>query len=78
MVNRWVALLLAVLGGAVAAYAIALMFGGALVGVLWLFVFGDDPWPGWVEPLASLVIVAGALLTWTIVGRQIWDNLRRR
>ena len=46
--NRWVALLLAIIGGAAVALAL-LMFGtAALVGLLWIFVFGDDPcWGRW-------------------------------
>jgi hypothetical protein len=43
----------------------------------WLFVFGDDPWPGWAE--SALVVVAAlagclagavaALLTWRASAR---------
>jgi formate-dependent nitrite reductase membrane component NrfD len=34
---------------------------GASAGVLWLFVFGDDPWPAWSEPLlGALALAVGA------------------
>ena len=45
--SRWVALLLAIVGGAIAAYTTIVLVAGGLLGVGWLWVFGDDPWPSW-------------------------------
>ena len=75
--NRWVALLLAIIGGAAVALAL-LMFGtAALVGLLWIFVFGDDPWPRWVEPSLNFIAVLAGLLLWAIAARAIWYQLKR-
>ena len=49
--SRGVALLLAILGGAVAAFAATVAFVGVTAGVLWIYVFGDDTWPAWVDPV---------------------------
>ena len=74
--NRWMALLIAVVGGAVGAYFAALFLGGALIGVMWLYVFGDDPWPsGWETALGIVVLVAGFGL-WARFARLIWRRLR--
>lgn len=40
----------AVAGGLAGAFTIVL-----LAAVAWLWVFGDDPWPGWAE-----IVIAGA------------------
>ena len=46
--NRWVALLLAVICGAAVALTLSMLGTAALFGFLWIFVLGDDPWPSWV------------------------------
>jgi hypothetical protein len=75
-VNRWVALLLAVIGGAAVALAL-LMFGtAALAGLLWIFVFGDDPWPGWVGPALDIAIPIVGLGLWALFSWAIWNRLK--
>jgi len=75
-VNRWVALLLAIIGGAAAALAI-LMFGTAAgVGALWIFVFGDDPWPAWFEPTLNIAIPIVGLVLWAMFSWAIWNRLK--
>ncbi|MFL6730974.1 MAG: hypothetical protein ACJ8EH_10815 [Sphingomicrobium sp.] len=70
--NRGLLLLLAIVGGAIAAYVAVLAIGGALVGVLWIYVFGDDPWPnGWEVAVGIILAVLGAL-AWIAAGRAIW------
>jgi hypothetical protein len=76
-VNVWVALLLAIIGGAAAALAALMFLGGALVGSLWLFVFGDDPWPGWVDTILDLAIPLVGLFFWASFGWQIWLRVRK-
>jgi hypothetical protein len=76
-VKRWVALLLAALGGAAAALAIVLFATVATVGILWLFVLGDDPWPGWFEPLANAAIPVVGLILWAGCAWLIWLRLKR-
>ena len=75
--NRGVGLaLLAIVGGAIGAFAVAIGAGGALLGFLWLFVFGDDPWPPWAETVLNLAIPIAGLLLWPIIGWKIGLQLR--
>ena len=76
--NRWLALAIAIVGGAIAGYAVLIAVGGAVAGFLWLYVFGDDPWPAWSDYLLGAAIVGGGLAAWTYCGRAIWRHLRAR
>ena len=76
--NRWVALLLAVVGGAAGAWAAVLTITGALFGFLWIFVFGDDPWPAWVDPVTGVLIVVLGLTFWAALGWAIWLKVKPR
>ncbi len=73
--NRWLALLLAIIGGAMAALAITVAVGGGLLGILWLYVFGDDPWPLWAETVLNLAIPIAGLSLWAMFGWLIWRRL---
>ena len=75
--NRGVALLLAIIGGAAIALAVLMAGTAALMGALWIFVFGDDPWPAWVEPALNIIIPIVGLLLWAMFSRAIWLQLRR-
>jgi hypothetical protein len=77
-VNRWVALLVAVIGGAILAYVVTVIVGGALLGFLWLFVLGDDLWPAWVELFLGPTIVIAGLALWAVAAWKIWQKLRGR
>ena len=74
--SRWVALLLAIVGGAIAAYTTILLVAGGLLGVGWLWVFGDDPWPHWAMDGLNLLIPIGGLILWGLFGWLIWVRLR--
>ena len=76
--NRWLALLLSIIGGAIIAYCLLLAVGGAVLGFLWLYVFGDDPWPAWSNYMICTAIVIGGLVAWYASARMIWDKLRER
>lgn len=76
--NRWLALLISIVGGAVIAYAMLLVIGGAVLGVLWLYVFGDDPWPEWSNYVLGTAIVVGGAAAWIFGALTIWKQLRRR
>ena len=76
--SRWLALLIAVIGGGVAAFAAAIGFVAVSYGVLWIYVFGDDPWPKWVDPVLGVLLFAVALGVWVAVGLLIWRQLVRR
>ncbi|NUT00789.1 MAG: hypothetical protein HOP96_07425 [Sphingomonas sp.] len=71
-----VVLLLAIVGGAIAAYTTVLLVGGATLGILWLWVFGDDPWPKWVTKSFDILLPVGGLVLWAIFGWQIWLRFR--
>ena len=73
--RRWVALLVAIVGGAIAAYTATLLAGGALMGFLWIYVFGDDPWPGWAMTAIELLLPLGGLILWAVFGWLIWSRL---
>lgn len=75
--NRWAALLLAIAGGGAAALAAVVGVGGAMLGVLWLYVLGDDPWPVWVEAFLNLAIPIAGLALWALFGWLIYRSLRR-
>lgn len=75
--NRFAAALLAIIGGAAVALG-ALMIGtGAVAGLLWIFVFGDDPWPGWAMTTLNFLIPVVGLFLWALFGWQIWLRLKR-
>ena len=74
--NRWIALLLAVIGGAAVALGLAMFVTAAAVGFLWIFVFGDDPWPGWVEPALNIASPVVGLALWALFSWAIWNRLK--
>ena len=74
--NRWVALLLAVVGGGIAAYTVILLIAGGLLGVGWLWVFGDDPWPDWAMTGLNRLIPVGGMVLWALFAGFIWLKLR--
>ncbi len=75
--NRALCLLLALCGGLLAGFAMACGVAVVGMGVLWLFVFGDDPWPGWVEPTMNIVVVVVGLGTTLLTIWLLFDRMRR-
>ena len=76
--SRWLALLFSIVGGALLGYALLLAVGGGLLGFLWLFVFGDDPWPAWSDYVLGTAIVVGGFAAWAWCSWMIWRQLRPR
>ena len=76
--NRWLALALAIAGGAIAGYAILLAVGGAVLGFLWIYVFGDDPWPEWSNYVLGAGLLIGGLAAWAYCSWMIWRRLLPR
>ena len=74
--NRWLALLLSILGGAIIAYCLLIAVGGVVLGIMWLYVFGDDPWPAWSDYVIGSAIVIGGAVAWLASARMIWDKLK--
>ena len=75
--KRWVAPLLAIIGGAIAAYTTILLLAGFLLGVGYLWLFGDDLWPSWATRGFDLLILIGGLIFWALFGLLIWARLKR-
>ena len=69
--------LLAIIGGAAVALGMLMIGTGAVAGLLWIFVFGDDPWPGWPMTALNVLIPIVGLFLWAMFGWQIWLRLRR-
>ena len=74
--SRRLALLIAIVGGAVLGYFLFLLVAGAVLGVFWLYVFGDDPWPEWSDIVVGGAIVVGFCACWFCCARLIWLRLR--
>lgn len=43
---------------------ISLVIFGAAIGILWIYVFGDNPWPVSTETLFSILLVLTFLILW--------------
>lgn len=76
--NRWLAGFLAIVGGGIAAYVLLLFVGGGILGLLWIFVYGDDPWPAWTNRLLGPLLFGLAAIAWAWLGWRIWKALIRR
>jgi hypothetical protein len=80
MKKRYIYSLLFGIPGLFVAGIIAIVLFGGLAGILWLYVFGDNPWPSYVEQLTSVVFVLVVLGIWIafivlgyLVGRRLED-----
>ena len=52
------------------------VIAGGLLGVGWLWVFGDDPWPAWAMNGLNVLIPVGGLVLWALFAGFIWLKLR--
>ena len=75
--NRIAVALLAIIGGAAVALGALMLGTGAVAGVLWIFVFGDDEWPAWAMTTLNVLIPIVGLFLWAVFGWQIWLRLKR-
>lgn len=64
MKKRYLYALLFGIPGLFVSGIISLFLFGAVVGVLWLFVFGDNPWPLVSDKVLSILLVLVFLLLW--------------
>jgi hypothetical protein len=46
-----------------------------LYGVLWIFVFGDDSWPPWVDRTLNLATPVVGLILWAYFAWLIWKRV---
>jgi hypothetical protein len=75
-VSRWVALLFALVGGAIAAYTTILLIAGALREGLLIWVYRDELWPTWAIVGLKYLVPIGGLALWALFGWAIWWRLR--
>ncbi|HSK89084.1 MAG TPA: hypothetical protein VK880_12040 [Anaerolineales bacterium] len=78
MKKRYLYSLLFGIPGLFVAGIISILVFGGLMGILWIFVFGDNPWPASIETIVSIAFVLVALILWTgflilgyIVGKRL-------
>lgn len=64
MKKRYLYSLLFGLPGLFIAGVLSILAFGGLAGFLWVYVFGDNPWPSYVEPLTSVLFVLSVLGIW--------------
>ena len=60
------------------AFAAAIAFVGTVYGFLWIYVYGDNPWPAWVEPVMTVLLFVFAFGVGIGVGWIIWKRLTGR
>ena len=78
MKKRYLYSLLFGIPGLFVAGIISIGMFGAIAGILWIYVFGDHPWPSYSEPLLSISFVLTVLTIWIasillgfIVGKRL-------
>lgn len=64
MKKRYLYSLLFGIPGLFIAGGISILLLGALAGILWLFVLGDNPWPASAEIILSILFVVICLTLW--------------
>ncbi len=71
MKRRYLYSLLFGIPGLLLSFIFALLFFGVALGVLWLFVFGDNSWPAAVDTLLPVGVVIVFLLLWSA---SLWSG----
>lgn len=59
---------------------VAIFLFGAFAGLLWLYVFGDNPWPSFIEPLTTIAFVLTVLVLWAasiVLGFMVGKRLEK-
>ena len=80
MKKRYLYALLFGIPGLFAAGTLSILLFGAFAGILWLFVFGDNPWPAYIETLTSIFFVLAVLTLWIailVLGFLVGKRLER-
>ncbi|MCM2264357.1 MAG: hypothetical protein NDI73_04100 [Desulfuromonadales bacterium] len=64
MKKRYLYVLLFGLPALLVAVIIATLLFGAAAGILWIFVFGDNPWPASAGTMLTTVLVSACITLW--------------
>lgn len=64
MRRRYIYSILVGLPGLVVALVASVLIFGMAAGFLWLFVFGDNPWPSFAETLLPIFFAVTFLMIW--------------
>jgi hypothetical protein len=81
MQKRYLYSLLFGIPGLFIAGLISIALFGGLMGILWIYIFGDNPWPPSIETVVSILFVLVVLILWIgfivsgyIVGKRLEKN----
>jgi hypothetical protein len=80
MKKRYLYSLLFGIPGLFMAGIISIVIFGGLMGILWVYVFGDNPWPVYVEMIVSALFALVTLVLWVglmILGYFIGKRLEK-
>ena len=78
MKKRYIYSILFGIPGLLVSLTLAFVVIGSTIAVLWLYVFGDDPWPAYTDAMLAVIFVLVFIITWLailitgfIVGKRI-------
>ena len=80
MEKRYVYSLLFGIPGFFVSLIVAVSVSGATSGFLWIFVFGDNPWPASSEKILAVIFILGLVVSWSALiatGYVIGKNLEQ-
>lgn len=66
MKKRYLYALLFGIPGLFIAGLLSILLFGVLAGILWLYIFGDNPWPSSTETVMSIFFVLTVLAIWVV------------
>ena len=67
-------ILIAIVAATIGGIAMFIGLFAACAGFAWIFVFGDNPWPGWSGAALILIPAAGALIGAVSLFRIVRDG----
>ena len=66
MQKRYLYIILFGIPGLFVAGTFSILLFGALTGILWLYVFGDNPWPPYAETILSVLFILSVMTIWVL------------
>ena len=66
MKKRYLYVFLLGIPGLFVAGIVSILLFGAFAGILWLYVFGDNPWPSYTEAILSILFILSVLTIWAL------------